>query len=317
MEPAALASAYAELRPLLVKISEYVRDRLKSELHGHGETVLLESRVKAIQSVHQKLQTGRYASLRDVEDLAGVKVVVLRRREIATVAEIVESSLQLLEEKERVVEPSVFRYRERHLLVVPPADYLDRNPDLQGLRVEVQLTSVVQHALDQATHDFDYKGANVDWARLRLVAQLRAVLELVDNMLDGTEESAALMEKAVQFPPELRRQNEILVVMTGVFADDALPSDRRRLAETISALIYAAGIEVGELHDLLTRNADLLEATSITPLDCVIGVLMRERKDLLLGEYGARLLISDELRSLCVEASDVPGERLVSLSGDA
>src|SRR5438105_3473298 len=148
MEPAAFVSAYAVLRPSLEKLADYSQTRLRAELSPQ-KPVLIAPRVKEPGSTYEKLQTGRFDSLRSLEDLVGVKVVVLRRSEIEPVANVVANSFQLIREKERVVDPSTFRYRERHLIITPPLDFLERNPDLEGLAVEVQLTSVVQHALDQ------------------------------------------------------------------------------------------------------------------------------------------------------------------------
>lgn len=313
MEPAAFVSAYAVLRPSLEKLADYSQTRLRAELSPQ-KPVLIAPRVKGPGSTYEKLQTGRFDSLRSLEDLVGVKVVVLRRSEIEPVATVVANSFQLIREKERVVDPSTFRYRERHLIIAPPLDFVERNPDLDGLTVEVQLTSVVQHALDQATHHFDYKGSTLDWAKFRLVAQLRAALELVDNLLDSMDASASLIEQAVQFPEVLLRQNATLGVIAESFAEDVLPSDRRRLAETADALIAAAGLEPSDVADLLTRHTDLVTAHSINPLDALLGALLRERGPQLLASYPHKFAVSGELLTLCPEAAQVPAERMVGLT---
>jgi ppGpp synthetase/RelA/SpoT-type nucleotidyltranferase len=313
MEPAALASAYASLRPSLDKLAEYARDRLRAELVPQ-KPVLIDPRVKDLPSAYQKLQTGHYKSLRSLEDLVGVKVVVLRRSEIEPVAEVVRTSFQVVREKERVVDPSVFRYRERHLIIKPPTDFLDRNPDLADLLVELQLTSAVQHALDQVTHDFDYKGQTLDWAKFRLVAQLRAALELVDNLLDSMDASAALIEQSVQFPEALLQQNATLGVIAASFQEDALPNDRRRLAETAAGLLAAAGVVPDALPDLLGRHVDLVNAQSINPLDAILGALLREHAPRLIANYEDRFAVSDELLSLCPEVGQIPTERIVDLA---
>jgi ppGpp synthetase/RelA/SpoT-type nucleotidyltranferase len=313
MEPAALASTYKALRPSLEKLASYTRTRLRAELDPLAP-VAIEPRIKELGSVHEKLQTGSFESLRSLEDLVGVKVVVLRRSEIEPVAVVVGKSFQLVREKERVIDPTVFRYRERHLVIKPPHDFLDRNADLKGLVVEVQLTSVVQHALDQVTHDFDYKGSTLDWAKFRLVAQLRASLELVDNLLDSMDASAKLIEESVQFPDDLLQRNAVLVVMTSVFEEEALPGDRRRLAETATTWLTAAGLEPGDLEALLGRHPELVRAHSISPLDAVLGSLLRERPTELIATFQKKFVISDELRTLCAAVDAVPADRIVDLS---
>ncbi len=310
MEPAALASAYAALRGSLEKLAAYTQTRLAAEL-GPANPVVIDPRVKELPSLYQKLQTGRYESLRQVEDLVGVKVVVLRRSEIEPIAAVVRAAFQLVSEKERVVDPSEFRYRERHLIVKPPEEFLERNDDLAGLVVEVQLTSAVQHALDQVTHGFDYKGSTLDWAKFRLVAQLRAALELIDNTLDSMETSAALIEQSVTLPTELIRQVATLGVLRERFDEEALPRDKRRLAETAAELVLAADLEAADLDSLLRRHPDLVAAKSITALDAVLGVLLREYRTPLLERYGRRFFVSEELLTLCPEAAEIPADRVV------
>jgi ppGpp synthetase/RelA/SpoT-type nucleotidyltranferase len=312
MEPAEFSTSYLARRGRLEKLRDYAVGRLSAEL-GSLHVVVVDPRIKDPDTAYQKLQTGEYPNALALDDLVGVKIVVLRRSEIEIAAAIVRSSFQVVREKARIIDPVAFRYREPHIIVVPPADYLERNPDLDGLKVEVQLTTGVQHALDMATHSFDYKGSTLEWAKYRLVAQLRANLEIVDNILDNMESSAQLIEKSVAFPDDLLEQIKVLEVVSEAFADENLPSDRRRLAETIAIWTTAAGLDADGLRDLLERNADLVSAVSLAPLDAILGALMREHLEALLST-DRRFAISTELASLCPEANQVPDDRRVSLS---
>ncbi len=313
MLPVDLVLAHAQLEPSLHKLATYAESRLKAELDSI-RPVAVVGRVKDLYSIHQKLQVGRVRSLPTLEDLIGIKIVVLRRSEIAAAAEVVQKSFQFVREKERMTDASDFSYRERHLIVRAPQDYLERNLDLARLVVEVQLTSVVQHALDQATHGFDYKGTSLDWGRRRLVAQLRAALELVDGLLDTMEPSAALLEAhSGALPPDLLTQVAVLEVLTDTFPTEQLPDDYRRLAETIAGWVVASGLETSQLGALLQRHPDLLNATSITASDAVLGALLREFGSKLVAEYEGSFYVSSELATLCAEVERVPSDKRVAL----
>jgi ppGpp synthetase/RelA/SpoT-type nucleotidyltranferase len=312
MEPAVLSETYETVKPSLEKVARYTETRIAAEL-GEGGSVAIVGRTKELSSVHLKLQAGRFAGFRELDDLVGLKVVVLRRRDVEPTAAAIRASFQVDYEKERTSEPSDFKYREPHLVVRPPQDYLDRNPDLEGIAVEVQITTALQHTLDQITHGFDYKPSTLDWAKRRLVAQLRASLELLDNMLDDMDHSAELIHEVAVEPQAFRRQQAVLAAMISKFDDASLPADRRRLAEIANALTEAAGVAPEDVAELLERHRDLVDATSLNPLDALLGALLREKQGDLLAAYNHRLLISDELESLCLEARAVAADKRVAL----
>lgn len=136
---------------------------------------------------------------------------------------------------------------------------------------------------------------------------------LKDSLLDSMDASASLIEQSVSFPEELLKQNETLQVITSVFEEDALPRDRRRLSETASRWLAAAGLLPSDMEQLLERHRDLVAAKSISPLDAILGALLRERKDELLAGYRGRFVISSELTTSCAEAGTVPKNRAVEL----
>jgi hypothetical protein len=310
--PAALLRVLGTLQPVLDVVGIYVRDRLAADLGGL-QPVVIEYRVKSPQSIYHKLQTGRYSSIVDLDDLIGVKVVLLRRSLLAEAQEIVNGcGLTIVAGPTHPVEPTDFRHREPKISVRPAPDYLSRNPDKAFVLTEVQFTTALQHALDMATHDFDYKGKTYSWGNFRLVAQLRGTLELVDRILDDIGSATMLAEVVASPPDRYVKAQALSLVLRDSFASEALPDDMRRMTDTVADWLDAAGLDSSELPDLLKRHDDLTSALSIDPTAAILGALLRERAGDLCARYEGRLPISDELASLCPGIPEPAEEKRVS-----
>ena len=193
----------------------------------------------------------------------------------------------------------------------PSDDYVARNPEVEGVVVEVQFTTALQHALDMATHDFDYKGQLYSWGNFRLVAQLRGTLELIDSILDDVASAAILAESMPAKPPKYGVAESISAILREKFGADALPADMRRMTDVVAAWAEIVGLSAGGLGEVLDRQGDLVDALSLDSTSAVLGALLREHEGVMLTQCDNRLLISSELESLCVEAARVPAERRV------
>jgi ppGpp synthetase/RelA/SpoT-type nucleotidyltranferase len=316
MIPARFRETVDLLAPRVKVLAEYLTSRLDAELAGI-DYVTVEPRVKTHESTYEKLQTGKYAKLVDLPDLVGFKVVLLRRSQIARAIDAIQaSSLVVVESNLGVsLDPRTFVYHQPHLLVEVPDEFRERHPEVQELHAEVQFTTALQHALDMATHDFDYKGKSFEWSNFRIVAQLRGSLELIDNILDDIETSAKLGKFEAPTPDELKRSQATLENLKRIFGPAKLPEDLRRTSLIVEGLCDAAGLEPASLADLAGRHNDLVSANALNPVDAVLGMLMREYAEPLLEGYEGLFCVSEELESLCSEAAAVPQERRVALSG--
>ncbi len=313
MLPVALTGAIGRRSPNLSKMLDYLKSRVEVELRDLDPVAVLARR-KEGDSVLQKLQTGRYARIDDLDDLVGIKVVTLSRHQVEQAQSVLlGSNLQTSSPNSIPHDPTDFRYHEPKLNIAPPPDYLERNPDLYGVAAEVQFTTALQHALDMATHDFDYKGRRYSWGAFRLVAQMRATLELLDTIIDDLDSAGSLVIDATVLPHRFGEARDIGSALEAAFKPDALPKDMRRMVDTVLDWCGGAGLPAAQLGDLLARHDDLVGALSIDATSAVLGALLRERGDTLLSGYHGYLVISAELASSCREADAVPADRRVAL----
>lgn len=306
-----IATYRSNIEPSLDKLLDFMEARLKSDLHALNVEGIT-SRKKSMASIQQKLQAGKVSSVADLRDVAGVTVVLLYRHEInEAITLLKKTDLQIDDPGPVEVEPSNFRYREPKLFVRPPAAYLERN-ELAVQECEVQFTTALQHALDKATHDFDYKGRSYSWSNFRLVAQMRGILELVDRTIDGIEVVSLADDPTVKTPQEMSDATALLPVLESHFAQ-SMPDDRRRFAETVLGWTRAAGITAADLDELLRTSSDLVSARSLDATSATLGSILRAHAGTLVEGFSGHLLITSELETLCDEAAAVPVDRRVGI----
>ncbi|MBE5468648.1 hypothetical protein E3G67_000561 [Mycobacteroides abscessus] len=314
MIPADLLSQHILLSSSVEKLLDFLKKRLEADLQPINPINIL-GRPKATPSILQKLHTGRYPTISELYDLAGITVVVLHRRDIRLAIDIVKrSGLQIIKEDIPCIDATDFRYREPKLYIQPPPDYLSRNSDLSEFLCEVQFTSALQHALNKTTHDFDYKGSSFSWSNFRLVARLRGMLELIDSLIDEIETVSVSQHDIIDIPPRLTHSQSVLEILRTFFPPERMPGDQRRFADTVTSWSMAIGLSPDAVRVVIQSSADLVNASSLDPSSAVLGALIRAHGPDLLSNYEGHFLISKELETLCSEVSIVPLERRVELN---
>ncbi|WP_370362421.1 RelA/SpoT domain-containing protein [Catenulispora sp. MAP12-49] len=274
----------------------------------------LQVRVKSVESVFAKLQKGDYSSVRDLEDLIAARAVFLHPADVVAAFRTAAQVFPVVETKNTDVgKPTDFRYQQPHLIATFPVSYLERHSDLADVKLEMQFTTYIQHALQESTHDVIYKGARFSWREARLDGRLRGLLEIVDDVL-------ANISNVAQVDPDpnydlFDKRNEIIDSAVILWGAGSLPPDMRRFAITIEGLLSAAGVSVSEFLQLANSHRDLIDSLSLGPVDKVVGVLLRERFDALVrGVKSRKVAISSELEDLVMEAKRWPAEKRVLLS---
>jgi ppGpp synthetase/RelA/SpoT-type nucleotidyltranferase len=151
----------------------------------------IEHRVKALESILEKrmrmpLDT---RSIADMRDIAGLRIIILFRRDIKRVTELIQNNFRVthMEDVQARLEADRFGYASIHFEVQPREDWLtvpSWNP-LAGLTGEIQLRTASQHIWATSSHLLQYKReANVPIPIRRAINRVAALLELVDLELD-------------------------------------------------------------------------------------------------------------------------------------
>lgn len=226
-------------------ISKVVKEQLESYVKDFGSIVnSVETRIKTAESLTGKLERKgyKYSSIKDITDLVGARVVTFYSDEVDKFAARVEKSFVIdwdnSVDKRKIYNIDQFGYMSLHYICqIPPEMYFDeKHPEINEIKFEIQLRSVLQHTWATIHHDTGYKNdVEVPKEYLRNMNRLAGLLELADDLFVSIRTSLADYRRRVK-----------QVVSSGNFNDVELTFDS-----------YNAYIENGGFSELNRRIATI------------------------------------------------------------
>ncbi|MBP5488190.1 MAG: hypothetical protein J6X77_01320 [Bacteroidales bacterium] len=186
-----LLAQYKSLLPIYEKMAEVIPERLKDFFAEAGIIVAaVEHRVKAEDSLAGKLRLkgGKYKDIFDITDLVGIRVITFYIDDVDKVASVLERLFEIDWEnsvdKRKAHDTDSFGYLSLHYICrIPESSYsVPDHPQLNKIRFEVQMRTVLQHAWANMNHDTGYKsGVEIPKVYLRNLSRLAGMLELCDD----------------------------------------------------------------------------------------------------------------------------------------
>ena len=176
----AILEEYRQQRPVFDRMQATLPNRVRTLFEEAGIVVAsIESRVKDEASLAGKLalKGEKYASLADITDIFGMRIITFYTDDVDKVASGVERLFEVdwdnSVDKRKLLEVDSFGYLSLH--------YVCRAPEFP-YRFEVQMRTILQHAWANMNHDTGYKsGVEVPAGYLRNMNRLAGILELVDE----------------------------------------------------------------------------------------------------------------------------------------
>ena len=171
---------YRDQRPVFEKLQATVPEQIRTVFAETGIVVAsIESRIKSEESLAGKLELKgtKYASLKDITDIFGVRIITFYVDDVDKVASVVDRLFDVDWEnsvdKRKLHEIDSFGYLSLHYICsVPDCPY----------RFEIQMRTILQHAWANMNHDTGYKsGVEVPRDYLRDMNRLAGMLELIDE----------------------------------------------------------------------------------------------------------------------------------------
>ncbi len=174
----------------IVAYSTYLHILCRDLLESSGIRVhKIEYRAKDRASLSKKIAKPEkdYQSLTDVTDLCGIRIITYLSTDVDKVADIIENEFEIdsanSTDKRKILAADKFGYLSLHYIaqLSKSRSVLREYNRYAGLKAEIQIRSVIQHAWAEIEHDIGYKSENAipDEIKRRFY-RLAALLELAD-----------------------------------------------------------------------------------------------------------------------------------------
>lgn len=196
--PAETQRTYAHFLPHVKFVAKQVGDTLRR--YCAEKSFIFDERIKTLESLAEKIETGRFQSWEKLDDLYACTVAVPLPGDEEAVLNFVDRTFVRSDLKKRLSAnkaPDVFRFDSTRFvgtLKLPPDQ--DGDTIVSTIRFEIQVKTLFEMAWSRTTHALAYKSSTVDWKTLRLAASLKASVEQMDLLLTGFESMAEVVEEA-------------------------------------------------------------------------------------------------------------------------
>ena len=195
---------YRKSKPDFKKLENTVVGILQNIANTCGIRVYnINHRIKGEKSLAGKLERkgDKYATLSDITDILGTRVVCFFSDEVDTLAAQIEKNFDVdwdeSIDKRKYLDVNTFGYLSVHYICSLKKDG-DYPPELKNKRFEVQMCSMMQHIWATMEHDLGYKTKyGVPTAVRRDFFRLAGLLEIADEHFVRIRDSVAQYTKTV------------------------------------------------------------------------------------------------------------------------
>lgn len=184
-----ILSEFASKRRSYEELGKTVEGIIKGLITASGVTVhSINHRIKEAYSLTGKLLRKEYRELDEITDLLGLRIITLFTNDVSIIENIIKREFEIDAEncidKRFNVNPAEFGYSSLHLVALLNADRLalTEYKKFEGMKFEIQIRTILQHAWSEIEHDFIYKPhSTVPFAVRRLFYRMAALLESADE----------------------------------------------------------------------------------------------------------------------------------------
>jgi hypothetical protein len=241
--PPEVQQFFAAISEYLAFVEQRVHETLATYCSKHQYAYL--DRKKTLESLSEKVETGRIRSLTEIDDLFGATIIVPTHSHEPTVLAFLSATFDPVSAPKlrgsTRKSPEIFRFDETRFygrLKIPEGD-----PGLRSVTFEIQIRSAFEHAWHAVTHDLVYKNQVVDWRRTRLASQLKALVEQADLIAENFDSIATNVRPSEW--EEIDAQVAVIeyfkeISSRGLLPEEFVPKDWSRLAQNVVALLRAA-----------------------------------------------------------------------------
>lgn len=265
-----IAQEFEKQHEIAERIKKDVNSVLQTFCNKHGW--IFEYRLKTEQSFAQRIEL----NIGEINDIYASTIIVPSHTFVERCVELFRENevykITLKQQKPedlKVAKSSASEFLFNSVRLYCSIDDHDGlyNPHITNTLFEIQIKTLLEYAWDKAAHDTLYKTNKVSWSKERLFSQAKAMLENVELILS---EYTSLSESVI-LNKENKNLNKIVDLIDLVeniwkHHDDKLPTDKKRLAQSINQVLKFSKLEQSDLKKILTEETNLNRGAHITNL---------------------------------------------------
>lgn len=283
------------------RFAKEVEHQLRSILEEEGIVCnAITSRVKERDSLDKKIdiKMDKYSNLAEITDIAGIRVITYYDNDVDRVAEIVEREFCVDKDnsidKRKALNPDKFGYCSVHYVVSMNETRLNL-PECKayaGLKCEIQIRTVLQHAWAEIEHDLGYKSeTGVPRNIRRNFSRLAGLLELADKefqeirdfLTEYRHDMTSMME---QDAPEVADSELDAVVL------EAILNTNPKLQKLNQKIGEIAGMEIRE-SELQEKYVGILQYLNSLQIQTTLQLNQSIDQNINLALYLAEKILRD------------------------
>jgi ppGpp synthetase/RelA/SpoT-type nucleotidyltranferase len=315
--PALLSQKFKEKSSLIDEVGRRVQESI---LAFCNETGYASSyRKKTIESVAEKIETGRYAKWSELDDLWAATIIIPSLLDENEVLEYCRSTFSIQGVKRRgdaMKPPDAFRFEATRVIArlnVEPSD-----SPLRTILFEIQIRTAFEHAWSVTTHALAYKTDEVDWRRLRLAAQMKATVEQLDTLILAYEGTKTHIPESLW--PETQKKIDILKLIRdgegrSKIPAEAMPKDISRFCDNVYEILRDGygkdGVEaaIRRIGEIIGHANQQSFPRSISVVQWIVGEVVSLQSGNLVPKK-VRLHVTPELLNLYPLTKGIPANNV-------
>lgn len=242
--PASIRRKFNEIKPDLELLRKEIQATIQLFCDKHDGFAAL-GRIKGLESLAEKIETGRYRKWSDLDDLVAFSIIVPSLSHEDQTLDFLRQVFVEVSTKGRSdtqKPPGTFRFEATRFIgrlrSVQPSNLAK---SISSINFEVQIRTAFEHACAVATHSV-YKGKTINWKTQRLAAHLKAAVEQLDLLVvTFLSTSHEIVERNW---PEIKSKQHTAdsfsnLVSSGKIPEELAPKDWTRFAENFYSLVVS------------------------------------------------------------------------------
>jgi ppGpp synthetase/RelA/SpoT-type nucleotidyltranferase len=251
------------------------------------------SRIKTVESLAEKIETGRFKKWSDLDDLFASTVIIPTLLHEKEVIEFCKNAFEIIDKKtvkrgQNKKPPATFRFDSTRIYArLRKNDDPDNILSIYKIIFEIQIKSAFEHAWSVSTHDLVYKNDEIDWKRFRLAAQLKATVEQLDTLILAFEETSSFIQDNDY--PEIKIKRYLAtetnkLFQSGKSPDELKPKDMSRFCDNLHRLLVNVDRE-NNIKKIIKQITTKIQSTKTNQIPRSISLF----------QYFVAILVSDQI----------------------